>query len=57
MEIGFNLLMLGITGVIFIMFLMVWSYLLGKYYERYKSKLRRSKQEAMQSEARNSSQA
>jgi len=42
MEIGFNLLMLGIIGVIFIMFLMVWSYLLGKYYEKYKSKLRRS---------------
>jgi len=40
MEIGFNLFLLGMGIIIFIMFLMIWSYLLGKYYEKYNSKLK-----------------
>ena len=35
-QISFNAFMLGIGIILFIMFLMSWSYLLGKYYERSK---------------------
>ena len=46
MEIGFNLFLLGMGIIIFIMFLMIWSYLLGRYYEKYESKLKEVKQDA-----------
>ena len=35
-EIGYNLAMIILIGLVCITFLMAFSYLLGKYYEKYK---------------------